>query len=613
MSNEITNGCAVCGGTKKFPKSETCSRECSNVIKRGKTYETRTCPVCSTQFEERIKRERRFCSEPCRLDWQGRPENIAARMERTKEAVLEKYGVESAFMVKEIQEKAAEAMRNTLNEHGDERTAKIKATKLEKYGDENYNNMPQNRETKSEVHGDENYNNREKAAETMMDLYGETHAMKRLDFQEKAKETLMNNYGVDVPLKSEEILDRAKKTSKERYGVEYYSQTSEYKAKVTEAWFSKIESTKQYALIQQLNANDIELMGEFTGFRDSIGYKEYEFRCLVCSNEFKRKFCSPTIPICRKCFPSPTSPMTHNALRKALIEREIKFVENSRRHIKKYELDFVLEDHGIAIEFNGNYYHAERGGGKTKEYHLMKTKMAQESGLRLIHVFEDEIVDRPDVVISRILSSIGICEVKLGARKCRVVPLEFVDKRDFFEKNHIQGDAPSRITFGLMYENEIVSAMSFGGRRRALGTKEDKEGVFELIRFSSLIGYNVVGAFSKLLSYFITEHNPKEIATFADIGWSGNDPDRTVYVKNGFKFEGFSKPNYWYFKKGNYWNRHHRFQYRKDVVAKKVAEAQLMSIEDALSMKEWELAQLLGMDRIWDCGNMRFSWTPATK
>lgn len=606
--NMEPKGCIICGKEKRFHKADTCSRECANLIKRKKTYENRTCPVCKTLFEERVKRERRFCSEPCRLDWQSRPENIAARMERTKEAVMEKYGVASTFEVKSIQQKAGDGMRKSLKESGSERAAKIKASKLERHGNGSYNNVEKIRETKSALYGDENYNNRDKARKTMLETYGHDHAMKRADIVEKAKETLRKNYGVDTPLGNEEIKQRSKNTSLERYGTDNFSKTKEFKKKVAATWLSNIEATKQYQLILQLKANNIELLDNFTGFRSHEGYKEYNFKCTICDHEFKRKFCNPTIPICRKCHPSPTSPMTHEVLRRKLIESGTEFIENSRRHIRGYELDFVLEKHGVAIEFNGNYYHSERGGDKTKDYHLTKTKLAHENGLRLIHVFEDEITDRPEVSVSRIMSSIGMCYNRIGARNCKVVELDFVGKRNFFESNHIQGDAPSRLAYGLVNDGKLVSAMSFGSRRRALGSKADKSNDYELVRFASIIDYNVTGAFSKLLKHFTSVHKPELIVTYADIGWSGYDPKSTVYTKNGFEFDGFSRPNYWYFNKGDYRRRFHRFSYRKNVVLDKVVDADLLTNEEAVNMTEWELAQLLGMDRIWDCGNMRFSW-----
>ena len=57
-------------------------------------------------------------------------------------------------------------------------------------------------------------------------------------------------------------------------------------------------------------------------------------------------------------------------------------------------------------------------------------------------------------------------------------------------------------------------------------------------------------------------------------------------------------------------NRYHRFRFRKDVLVKQAIDNGLAkNEEEAKLFTEWELAQLMGMDRIWDCGNMKFSWT----
>ena len=55
--------------------------------------------------------------------------------------------------------------------------------------------------------------------------------------------------------------------------------------------------------------------------------------------------------------------------------------------------------------------------------------------------------------------------------------------------------------------------------------------------------------------------------------------------------------NYWYFKHNNYMRRFHRFTFTKGNLLKLLNEPQ---------MTEWELALSLKMDRIWDCGNMKF-------
>jgi hypothetical protein len=139
--------------------------------------------------------------------------------------------------------------------------------------------------------------------------------------------------------------------------------------------------------------------------------------------------------------------------------------------------------------------------------------------------------------------------------------------------------------------------MTFIKLRKSMGNKEDNENFYELTRFCSLIDYNVVGAFSRLLRFFINNYQPKKIITFSDCRFSGVNHEKTVYHKNGFILTNQIKPRYWYFEKGNYLKRHHRFKFNKN---------KLLKILNIPNISEWEIAQILGMDRIWDCGNLRF-------
>ena len=62
---------------------------------------------------------------------------------------------------------------------------------------------------------------------------------------------------------------------------------------------------------------------------------------------------------------------------------------NTRKIIKPLELDFYLPDLKLAIEFNGTYWHS-KNAGKDKEYHLNKSILCREKGIRLIHIYEFE-------------------------------------------------------------------------------------------------------------------------------------------------------------------------------------------------------------------------------
>ena len=68
-------------------------------------------------------------------------------------------------------------------------------TKLEKYGDKNYNNSIKGKKTKLEKYGDENYNNREKAFKTNELKYGSYSPMKNEDVIKQGKLTKLIKYG----------------------------------------------------------------------------------------------------------------------------------------------------------------------------------------------------------------------------------------------------------------------------------------------------------------------------------------------------------------------------------------------------------------------------------
>ena len=66
---------------------------------------------------------------------------------------------------------------------------------------------------------------------------------------------------------------------------------------------------------------------------------------------------------------------------------------NDRQIIKPNELDVVLPNLSIAIEFNGTRWHSIELG-LFKDYHLNKSLLCREKGIRLIHIYEFEDLDK---------------------------------------------------------------------------------------------------------------------------------------------------------------------------------------------------------------------------
>lgn len=120
---------------------------------------------------------------------------------------------------------------------------KIKVTKIEKYGDENYNNSIKMKKTKLEKYGDENFNNRDKANVTNYEKYGHKS-----------------------PMSNKEVLEKSQKTKKEKYGDKFFNNSTKTKnfwKNVGESFVNEmIEKVKQTKKLKygDSNFNNVEKM-----------------------------------------------------------------------------------------------------------------------------------------------------------------------------------------------------------------------------------------------------------------------------------------------------------------------------------------------------------------
>lgn len=294
---------------------------------------------------------------------------------------------------------------------------------------------------------------------------------------------------------------------------------------------------------------------------------------------------------CGVCDKSKTS-IQENEVAEFIKSLGFDILENDRSVIGPLELDIVIPDKKIAIEYCGLYWHTE-SQGKNSSYHLNKLNLCQERGYRLITLLEDEWVFKKDIVKSRIKHILGIYDDIIYARKCKIQPITTQDARAFIETYHIQGYTSCGIKLGIFHDIYLVGVMTFATGSISKGSK-NTEGVYELSRFCT--SCKVIGGAGKLLKYFQRNYKYKELFTYADLRWS----DGNLYDSIGFRYLYNSKPNYWYVK--NEQKRYHRFNFRKNVLKDKL---------DTFDPNKTEYENMLlnGYNRIWDCGNMKYSIT----
>jgi hypothetical protein len=314
----------------------------------------------------------------------------------------------------------------------------------------------------------------------------------------------------------------------------------------------------------------------------------FQLRCRKCGYEFTR---TPQVftnskyhnEVCDQCYPISSVSNAENQVAdfiKSIFTKTV--LRSDMEIISPLELDIVLPELNLAIEYNGLYWHSEIAG-KKRWYHGYKYQNCQDAGYRLISIFEDEWIHKPDIVKSMLMNAIGGNINKISARSCEVRLLDSREGNEFITLNHIQGRGRASLYYGLYHNDTLVSVMSFSKSeisRKSIG--------WDINRFCSILNTSVQGAAGKLFKAFLRDNDPEIVTSYADLRWgTGN-----VYGAIGFRHITNTVPNYWYFKGTK---RYHRYGLRKNK-------------DDDQSLTEWENRQKQGWNRIWDCGHAKWIW-----
>jgi hypothetical protein len=420
-----------------------------------------------------------------------------------------------------------------------------------------------------------------------LETYGVDHLFKTEEFKSKLKRKFESIYGVDNPWKSEVVKKKIKKTNLIKYGEDHWLKVKENSLRISE----KIAETHKKAREEKIKNFSIPI--SIIEFTDK---KIVEFVCLNCKekNQISPSFFTKNINIgknpCLKCNPPLYSESRGETELFEFITSiyQGKIERNNRKILQGKEVDIYLEEIKIAFEFNGIYYHSEIFQDKSKI--TFKKNKLKEMNINLITVWEDDWCYKKEIIKSRISALLGKSE-KIQARKCKIREISGKEERDFLNENHIQGYVPSSIKLGLFKDDKMVSMMSFGNYRSALGTKKRND-EFELLRFCNIKGKSVIGGASKIFSFFLKKYSPERVISYQNNSWNTGN----LYEKLGFSELGLTKQNYFWCK-GNL--RHGRFGFRKDKLVKEGFDP--VKTEDQIMTER-------GFYKIWDMGNIKWEY-----
>ena len=358
----------------------------------------------------------------------------------------------------------------------------IKKSKLERFGDPNYNNPNKRTQTNLEKYGVENQFQRKELfpniVQKKIERYGtynniaKNHATRIINSgslsasyskqNETYKQTCLIRYNTDNTAKltevRQQIAESLRETFLERYGVENY-------------WTMPDAKLSNGSKNSKANLNFCEL------------------------------------------------------LNRAGLTFEQEFVLENKR------FDFKIRD--ILVEINPTATHNSTWGvyskeGLEKNYHKNKTNIATSNGLQCIHVF-----DWDDPV--KVITMLNVKETVYG-RNCTIKEVPAQEAVEFLTKYHIQGYARDKVRIGLYHKEQLVSLMTFRKPRY------NKNYQYELIRYCNSTG-NIVGGAERLFKFFITNYQPESIISYCDLSkFSGQVYEKLGFKK--IRTSGAAK--HWY-------------------------------------------------------------------
>lgn len=501
-------------------------------------------------------------------------ESTSNSMQKKANTNLERYGKPHVLQVKSINDKMQENIRKKnggyhfmQKESGSGAQEKIRTAVKIEFGD-TYDHYFQTDDCK------------EKIKHTYNERFGTDHHTRVPEIRQKIEETWIRKYGVNNPWKNPEIIDQMQK--------DRYQKLSEiHPNEIARRFYTNLieidDATALQFELQEIEQKAVE--NSLIGVSRHTGIPLSHINSILANNPFLKSYIN---------YDTRMSSFPERDLTSIFEQEGILVIRNDRKIIFPKELDCVFPEQKVAIEINGIYYHSEIRGGKNSSYHLDKTKGCNNQGYKLFHFTDIQLDTKKDIILSMMRNSLGKTRTKIYARRTEIRMVSRDDYMNFFNSNHIDGNARSKFAIGLFHENELVMCISFDKPRNG----HDKGYEYEIIRMATKLDMNVVGGFQKIWSYFIKTYNPISVMSYQDRRYGGfpSNAYRSVMTLERITEPSWEVVN---IKTGEVF---HRLWFSSNRMKNLFAE----NYDDTKTTKENLVKN--GFDYIWNCGNYVWSY-----
>jgi len=474
----------------------------------------------------------------------------------------------------------ANCCEDCFEKYKDDKNKKRKQTCLEKYGVESVTMLE---------------SSKKKSIETCLKKYGTEYYLQSKIKKEKSKKTCLEKYGTEYACQNNEIKEKGKNTILEKYGVENVSQSDIIKQKKRNTFINNINKNKKNAkerywntFVEKLKLKKINILFDKEYYLNND--KGFEFECLRCN----KKIITDTLLVQKitcDCLKYRSKYEDYILEWITSIKPDIHVEKNKRFGFNNTirELDLYFPEYNFGIDFHGLYWHSDLM--VDKNYHKEKFEHFKMLNINIIQIFENEWINKPEIIKSIILSKLNITQIKIYARKTIIKEIDNTKYKLFLEQNHIQGYSQAKIKLGMFLDNKLISVMGLGKSRFKINETE-------IIRYCSLLNYQIIGGLAKFLSYIKNNYKFENIISYIDLRYF----DGSSYLNNGFKLKSVSNPNYFYFIK-DYFYKNQFILYNRIQFQKHKLKDKLETFDEKLS--EYENMLNNGYLRIFDAGNYK--------
>ena len=369
----------------------------------------------------------------------------------------DKYGVNNSYQLNSVKEK-------------------IKQSNLERYGVK-YSWQREDvkdkiKQTKFKRYGDENYRNDEKIKQTNLEKYGAEILFNSEEIKNKIKQTNLEKYGSISPFGNKDVFKKGEDTKIQKYGNKSYVNS---------------EKSKQTKMEKYGSMQNTEKINQTCREKYGVEWPCQLSQCINKSNSISK---------------------VNQKFAKLLESNDILFEQEFVLKDKKY--DFKIGD--ILLEINPTYTHNSTIGcgfnghyenPLNKNYHLEKSKLAQENSFRCIHVFDWDDWNK--------IINLLCYKVQIYARNCEIREVNLKNSNKFLNLYHLQNACRGQLVrYGLYKDNQLIQIMTFGKPRY------NKNYEWELLRLCTHKDYKVVGGSERLWKHFLKAYTPQNVISYCD-------------------------------------------------------------------------------------------------